>query len=208
MTEVLWKAQLKEIYPTAKAYTQYMSKITFFIGILATFSSYFISGNVIRHFGWKKTALITPIIIIFTGIGFFYFLFLKQYLSSSLMIFGMTPLYLSALFGSIQNIFARASKYTVFDDTKEIAFIPLSAENKIKGKSAIDGIGSRLGKSGSSLIIQLLLIVFVTPSACALVISILVFSIVPFWMMSINILNKKFQKITSETSEKDIIEEF
>jgi len=197
LTEVIWKSQLKELFPTPIAYTKYMSKVTFYIGILATFTSYFISGNVIRKFGWKKTALITPIIIVFTGIGFFYFLFLKNHYPS-FQIFGMAPLALVVLFGTMQNVFSRASKYTVFDDSKEMAFIPLSPENRIKGKSAIDGIGSRLGKSGGSIAIQFLLMIFATPAACAIYIAIFIFAIIPFWINAINSLNKKFEKISEQ----------
>ena len=54
----------------------------------------------------------------------------------------------------------RALKYTLFDATKELAFIPLSKECKLKGKAAIDGIGSRIGKSGGSIIHQGLLLCF------------------------------------------------
>jgi AAA family ATP:ADP antiporter len=208
LTEVLWKSQLRELFPSPQEYTAYMSKITFFIGLLATFASFFFTGNFIRKFGWKSTALLTPFIIILTGIGFFYFLFLRQF-AAPIVIFGMTPLALTVFFGSAQNILSRASKYTVFDDTKEMAFIPLSPENRIKGKSAIDGIGSRLGKSGSSLVIQCLLMVFATPIACAPIISIVVFAVVPFWIVKVNYLNKKFLDLTQEKetikSEEKII---
>ncbi|KPK33565.1 MAG: hypothetical protein AMS24_00810 [Chlamydiae bacterium SM23_39] len=197
LTEILWKSQLRELFPTPQQYTSYMSKITILIGILASISSYFVSGNVIRRLGWGKAAMITPLIIILTAIGFFSFLFSKQFLSS-FSIFGMSSLTLCVFFGSTQNIFSRACKYTLFDDTKEIAFIPLSTKDKIKGKSAIDGIGSRLGKSGSSFIIQLLLMMFITPAACSPVIAVLILIIIPIWISSISVINKNFQTTQSK----------
>jgi len=42
----------------------------------------------------------------------------------------------------------------MFDPCKEMAFIPLSSEEKTKGKAAIDMIGNTLGKSGGSLVQQ------------------------------------------------------
>ena len=74
----------------------------------------------------------------------------------------MSPLSLVVLFGTLQNCCSRAAKYTVFDATKEMAFIPLSIEEKIKGKAAVDGICNRLGKSGGAIIYHVLLLAFKT----------------------------------------------
>ena len=191
---------MKELFPSPCEYTAYMSRITFFIGILATTFSSFFSGSFIRKLGWKAGALLTPFIIVFTGIFFFYFLFSKHYFHSTTSILGISTLALSVFFGSMQNIFSRAAKYTVFDQTKEMAFLPLSAEDRIKGKSAIDGIGSRLGKFGSSLFMQLLLIIFATPVACSAFIIILIFVTIPIWTRNIYSLNKEFEEKTSTAS--------
>jgi AAA family ATP:ADP antiporter len=202
-TEVLWKSQLKELFPNPEEYTAYFSSITFYIGVFATLGSYLISGNVLRKFGWRFTAYITPIIMMITGIGFFYFLFLKEYSTTSALIFGMTPLALTVLFGSLQNVLSRAAKYTVFDNTKEMVFIPLSSDEKLKAKSAIDGIGSRLGKSGSSLTLQVLLMFFSTILATAPVILAIMILVFPVWILSINSLGKKFQEYTGSESEPE-----
>lgn len=199
LTEVLWKNEMKELYPSPIEYTAYTSKITLFTGLIATFGSYFISGSFIRRFGWKKTALLTPFVILITALGFFYFLFMRKY-GIGAIIFGMSPLAICVFFGSLQNVFSRAAKYTVFDSTKEMAFIPLNDEDKIKSKSAIDGIGSRLGKSGSSLLTQILLMIFASYSAISPIILGALLLIMPFWIFAIRSLDKKFVDAEKEQS--------
>lgn len=201
LTEVLWKSQLKELIPNPADYTAYMSRITFYTGIIATTASFFISGNIIRHLGWKFAAYITPTIFLFTGIGFFYFLFSKHFFPNYIMFMGITPLALTVFFGSLQNCLSRACKYTLFDDTKEMAFIPLSPESRIKGKSAIDGIGSRLGKSGSSLLMQILLMCFSTTSSSAPFIVVIMMMIFPVWFFAIHYLGKGFDSLTEKKED-------
>lgn len=204
LNETLWKAQLKEMFPLKDAYAAYTSKITYLIGIFASISSFFLSGNLIRRFGWKITALVTPISLIFSGMGFFYFIFLKKYALSSgiaITVFGMTPLALSVYFGSLLEICSRTFKYTIFDDTKEMAFIPLSPEDKLKGKSSIDGIGSRLGKSGGSLLIQILVMIFGSAMGASPFIFVITALMFPMWINSIGKLSKRFEEKQGEKTE-------
>lgn len=208
LTEVLWKSQIKELYPNSNEYSAFMSQVTFYVGIIATLTAYFISGNVIRRLGWKFSAMITPAIFAFTGLGFFYFLFFKKIASgpTSMTILGMTPLALTVLFGTLQNCLSRAAKYTVFDDTKEMALIPLSSEARFKGKAAIDGIGSRLGKSGGSILLQGLLMIFSTPAACAPYIAAIISGTLFIWGSGISFLSNAFEqfsrKIPAEEPEE------
>lgn len=200
LVEVLWKHEVKELYPDPQAYNIYMNRVTTWIGFIATFASFFISGNALRYFGWTATAMITPLILFVTSVGFFGCFFLKDSPGIVAALTGFSPLVLVVFFGTLQNCLSRAAKYTVFDATKETAFIPLSQEDKIKGKAAVDGICNRLGKSGGSVIYQFLLITFSTLAASAPYVAFVLFSIIAVWMMAVRGLGKQFA-VLSKTEE-------
>lgn len=193
LTEVLWKHQVKELYPNPNDYTVYMNHIVSIIGCVATISSLFVAGNAIRKCGWTFTALLTPVILFLTSIGFFGFFFLEQLYPDLVISFlGLTPLSIVAFFGSAQNILSRGAKYSVFDATKEMAFVPLKPETKLVGKAAIDGICSRFGKSGGSVIHQGFLIFFATISASAPYVAIVLFGVIIIWSFAVQRLGRQF----------------
>src|SRR5262249_17133290 len=158
-------------------------------GILATLFAWFVSGNSIRKFGWTFTAMLTPTILLITSVGFFG-CFLAEGTMSDLMqgILGTTPLAMAVFFGSTQNILCRAAKYSVFDSTKEMAFVPLSAECKIRGKAAIDGVAGRFGKSGGSFIHQSLLLTLASFAASAPYIAGLLLAVIGIWMAAVRLM--------------------
>ncbi len=199
MVEVVWKHQIHVVYPYAADYNMYMGKVLTYIGVVSTLFALFICGQTIRRFGWSVSAYVTPVILLVTGILFFAFLLFRNvgFVGTMAGLMGATPIILSAHFGSLQNCLSRASKFTFFDVTKEIAFIPLNKESKLKGKAAIDGVGSRLGKSGGSLIHQLLLLAFGTISASAPYVAILFTTVIAVWILSVKSLGVQFDAITS-----------
>ncbi len=201
LVEVLWKQEVRELYPDPLAYNTYMNEVTIITGILATLTSLFISGNAIRKFGWTFTAMITPVILLLTSLGFFGFFFLKGHADILASLGSLSPLAMVVLFGTMQNCTSRAAKYTVFDATKEMAFVPLPTADKIKGKAAIDGICNRLGKSGGSVIYQALLLAFSTISACVPYVAAILFAIIAVWILSVRSLGRRFQEMSAHRGE-------
>jgi len=207
LTEVLLKHQVRELYPDPNDYTQFMNHIVSIIGLVATLSSLFVASNAIRKFGWTFTALITPVIILITSIGFFTFFFLRQFSpETSLSILGLSlsPLVMVVFFGTAQNILSRGAKYSVFDSTKEMSFVPLCPESKLVGKAVIDGVCSRLGKSGGSVVFQTLFIFFSTLSSSSPYVAGVLVVVLVIWMISARLLGKQFDQLTNDSQEIQI----
>lgn len=203
LVEVVWKHEVKELYPEQQAYTLYMSYITAIMGIVATFVSLFVAGNSVRRFGWSFTAMLTPMILLVTSIFFFGAMFFKDLNPSliSSITMGISPLTVVVFFGSLQNVLSRAAKYTVFDETREMALIPLSPDCKVKGKAVIDGVCSRMGKSGGSFVHQTLLIAFSSMAASMPYVAVILMSIIAVWLLVTYLLGKEFTALT-EGSKK------
>jgi ATP:ADP antiporter, AAA family len=202
LTEILWKHEVRELFPNPGEYNLYMNQVTTLIGIFATFSAFLISGNSIRKYGWTFTAMLTPAILLVTSIGFFgCFLAKESFAEVMLAVAGTSPLALAVFFGSCQNVLSRAAKYSVFDATKEMAFVPLSSESKLKGKAAIDGVAARLGKSGGSVIHQSLLLTLSSFTASAPYVACFLISIIILWMVAVRIMGKQFADLTATKAE-------
>lgn len=166
LIEQTWKDQLKQVYPTKAEYAAAMGDIFQWIGII-TMSFMLIGSNILRLFGWFTSAMLTPIMMVITG-GLFFGLILFP---DMLMIFpeairpdiqtvgiATAALQFAVILGGWQNILSKSTKYSLFDPTKEMAYIPLDDDMKIKGKAAVDVVGGRLGKSGGAIMQQILLI--------------------------------------------------
>jgi AAA family ATP:ADP antiporter len=157
----------------------------------------FVGGNVIRRKGWGFAAQITPVVLLITGVLFFSFVIFKGSLAGYIAALGTTPLFLAVMFGAAQNVMSKSAKYSLFDPTKEMAYIPLDEDSKVKGKAAVDVVGARLGKSGGSLIHMGLLafgsLAMITPYIGAVLLVVIV-----GWIYAARSLSKQFTKLTAD----------
>ena len=167
-------------------------------GIITILMMLFVGGNVIRRFGWGKAALITPVVLLLTGVGFFAFVIFRDSLTAFVALLGTTPLMLAVIFGMAQNIMSKSSKYSLFDPTKEMAYIPLDQESKVKGKAAIDVVGARLGKSGGAVINQGLIIFFGSIALITPYVAAVLFFIIFAWIWAARVLGQRFIQLNEE----------
>jgi AAA family ATP:ADP antiporter len=146
--ELIFLETLKEKYPSPAEYCQYMGNLSFWMGVLTAVSAIFLTPYLLQTYSWGKTVLMTPLLMVGATFAFFSVNSMAKYG----LLPGISAVSVAVLLGSIHFCIGRAAKYTLFDAIKELAFIPLNQEGKVKGKLIIDGIGSRLGRGGSSLI--------------------------------------------------------
>lgn len=209
LVEVTWKKQLQLQYPSANDYQNFMGGFSWATATLTILMMLFVGGNVIRKLGWGAAAMFTPIVLAITGALFFAFVIFKDQLTEFIAMFGTSPLMLAVIFGMIQNVMSKASKYSMFDPTKEMAYIPLDPEVKLKGKAAIDVVGARLGKSGGSLFQQGLLVLTSASSILAVApyIAAVLMVIALLWIFAVRSLNRRYLDLTSQKEEESKAEE-
>lgn len=201
LVEVVWKDYLRQLYSSPTDFHTYINNLTSMIGLVSTITALFIP-QMLDRMGWTKTALITPIIMLVTCSGFFSFIIFHDTLSGvAVALTGFTPLAIAIFFGSTQNCLSKAAKYSVFDATKEMSFIPLEHELKLKGKAAIDGVGSRFGKSGGSLIHQGLLVLFGTLTASVPYLAGFLTLVIICWAIATRTLGQMFQEKVKQQGE-------
>lgn len=197
LVEVTWKGQIRLQYPNPNDYSAFMGKFSFLTGA-ATIVMLFIGGYIIRRKGWGFAAMITPVVLVVTGGLFFAFVIFRDNLGGYIAMLGTTPLMLAVIFGMLQNIMSKSTKYSLFDPTKEMSYIPLDQESKVKGKAAIDVVGARLGKSGGAFIQQGLVIWLGTVAAITPYIAIAMIVMIAAWLFAVKSLNKQFVALTAE----------
>ncbi|KAG6430009.1 hypothetical protein SASPL_108068 [Salvia splendens] len=159
LVEVTWKSKLKAQFPTPNEYSSFMGDFSTATGI-ATFSMMLLSQWIFGKYGWGVAATVTPTVLLLTGVGFFSLILFGAPLAPTLAQFGLTPLLAAVYVGALQNIFSKSAKYSLFDPCKEMAYIPLDEDTKVKGKAAIDVVCNPLGKSGGALIQQFMILSF------------------------------------------------
>ena len=191
LIEVVWKNSIKSIYADANEYYLFMANFQIYLG-MASIIMMILGSNFLRFFGWTTTALMTPGVNMFTGAVFFGFIICKDWFSASIV--GIAAI----VIGTIQNVFAKSTKYALFDPTKEMAYIPLDDDLKTKGKAAVEVVGGRAGKAGGSLI-QFVLLLWpgTTIADWTNVLSVLFMITIVIWMIAVVALGKLFNTITT-----------
>ncbi|MDR2417048.1 MAG: NTP/NDP exchange transporter [Holosporales bacterium] len=203
LVEGAWKSQVKLMFPTSSSYASFMGAFQIWMGT-ASVVCMFIGANILRKFRWHTAAVITPWMILGTGAFFFVFMIFNESLDLMMAAIGTTALMMAVVLGQIQNVLSKATKYSLFDSTTQMSYIPLDEELKVKGKAAVDVVGGRMGKSGGAFIQWALLasipgstLVSLAPAMLVIFLIIMV-----LWFWAVAGLGEEFEAVTAKGSSE------
>lgn len=165
--EVIFLDVLKIKFPDACNYCTYLAAISSWCGFLTLISALFLTPFILQRFTWTVAALVMPMCLFFTESAFFIVLRGKLISANWFNWSEMEWINGIIFLGSLQYCICRATKYTFFDASKEIAFV-LMPSFQMQGKLVIDGICARLGRGCASLLSMTLITFFggVLASSC------------------------------------------
>ena len=153
LIEVQWKNQLGLFYAGDKGgYNAFMGNFSTLSGVFIIIFGWLVGSNVLRRVSWFKAAIVTPLAITLGGVIFFAFIFAREWVDFILEAMATSPIAAASFLGAAIVIVSKGIKYSLFDATKEMAYIPLDDELKTKGKAAVDVIGGRAGKAGGAFV--------------------------------------------------------
>ncbi|MCB1113001.1 MAG: NTP/NDP exchange transporter [Chlamydiia bacterium] len=204
--DVLWKDQVKLMTLGDKnSYFNFMNKFTVVTGYIQL-GLMLVGGMILRRFSWRTAASIVPTILVALYVGFFSLVYYgtnNPDINHTLFpVLGLTANAIVHI-GLWGGALAKSSKYSLFDSTKEMAYIPLDDELKTKGKAAVDVIGGRLGKSGGALTFNVLQTVMPSASLASLTPYLASIAGVIFvcWYMAVGRLSKSLKVMNAEQDE-------
>lgn len=203
LVESPWKKQAALLYPTRSAYYAFVGSYLSYTGIF-TILFVLLGSNIVRRLGWFYAAIITPIMVFVTGGLFFAVSNFADFSAFIVLSFALTdPATIAIIIGAINNVLSKSSKYTLFDSTKEMSYVPLPDELKSKGKAAADVVGTKLGKSMSALLQSIIFMIF--PHATYQSISgylMVVFTVICLvWIWAVVQLGKEYNAVLAKNAK-------
>jgi len=209
LVEGVWKGQIKIAFPDKNDYNMFMGQFSTWTGAI-TILLMIIGNNLLRRLSWFKAAIITPVMVLITSTIFFTVVWNGNKVSPFTPFLGVTVVLVAVIVGQIQNVLSKGTKYSLFDSTKQMAYIPLDPEIKTKGQGAVEVIGGRAGKSGGAFVQSTLLASIggsVSLASLTYILGPLVLLICAGWILAVFGLSKRFTSLVAEQKAAESAEQ-
>jgi ATP/ADP translocase len=149
----------------------------------------------------------TPLMTMVAGGGFFVFAALQNELEIIFAsVTALSSLTIIVFIGGLQNVLGKGTKYSLFDVTKEMAYIPLDDEMKTKGKAAVDIVGNKIGKSVGAFIQFMTFTIFPYSKYDDIVIFLMMLFMLVcvIWIYAVSALSKEYKMILERDEAKPV----
>lgn len=202
MFEVVWKDRIMHY---ASGNSSILAAVygdqLIYVGLISIFLVIFVSSAA-RKQGWRFSALVAPVMFLIGACIFFSFLFFGDLFTPLTQVLNMSSLGMAVMMGLFNVVLIKGAKYTFFDPTKESAYVPLDQKSKIQGKAAVDGVGSRLGKSMGSILVTMIYVPYFgvggEVSSVAYYIAGTLLVVLILWILAVGNLSIRFKELISK----------
>lgn len=191
--ELVWKTQLQEVYPSFTSYNMFLGHSSTACGIITILFT-LVTPWIINNFGWSRAAFVSPLLQLVCIGSFFGVLLFGHWLPWD----STTVANVAIILGAIQYSAGRATKHSIFDVTKDMAFIPLDSDVKACGKPAVDGLGSTGGRSAAAVVHQTILFSLGSIGAGIPIVSLLVVATLFVWLEATQSLSVRFRGLVAQ----------
>ncbi len=193
LMEGIWMSNIRDLYPRTEEFAYHYGNVLFFTGCFAILCD-IICNYTIRRFGWFFSAVLTPVVTMISGSMFYVMVLSKDHLSGFT---NFSPIYAIVYAGAFWHIVSKGVKYSLFDDTKEMLYIPLNNEMKTKGKAAVDVMGAKFGKSSGSILQFVIFSIFPSVKYNDIAQYLLIFFVIicSIWIIAVKNLDKDYKKL-------------
>lgn len=203
--EGTYKDSVTKYFVDPAAKNAFFASYSMYAGIV-TIISMLAGSYLLRTLRWFSVAIFTPMTVIIFGTLFYVFMVFgsNEGIAGIIRSWGMAPLYLAVMFGMITVLVSKSVKYGLFDPTKEMTYIPLDDESKIKGKAMVDVVGGRLGKSGGAAVqVLIFMVTGGTYSTLGVYLGSAFVIICIIWIMTVFSLSSKYESKVKQQSKGD-----
>ena len=178
-------------------YMDYEANAALVLNVLCILGCFFLTPFLVKHLSWKKLAALAPVIVFVFGFTFFTASTFRHWGWLSFLGDTKKQVLVVTWIAWFDAVFGTFTKYLLFDNVKERAWLGVSRTMQRQGKGPIDVVSSRSGKAVSSVVHIILMNLFMVGEDVTVLSPYLlvVFSLlIGIWLYSVNYIGNELEQ--------------